>query len=844
MNTIEDLNSPGNVNYNQQSSYSITYGANAGNTTANVDKYYYHTVLKQMPLTAVSNAVRDILIDWSFTGTPVANVTYTGSYANIGIQQIAPQTWRMIGIRDVARYNEAFANSIVWDNGTANSYTYNTLVQDQWGNNATWNTAVSVRAVPTLGITGNIVYNEDSQANITQVSVTGNVSAVASYTLTTTLPNNTAGTLSNVDTNTTNQVQITGNIATLNSKIAGGNIKFNPTSDFVSNVANGVNFVLSISSANVATANANLQIGNTHGEFSVGNITIWEQYDNPISFSITDLDTAVFTSNVIAASPDSNPPNTHALAINSVSSTDLWQGRSRKLTSSGSAATINGKTYTLNPNVNAYGQNITMYYQQTKVVDGTTYDQTPDTWTLNGTSLTANVFYAFSNNTSRFSNVRNSTLSSDTYAEDTILRLNPVSGNVLTTEHPNANDIAKIKYTTTITQTSPDPAVYGGWFNLSNLTYNTANTSTFGGQGWFNGAGSTGGLRRLGNITLANTTRDTINSNFNTAGGIGVYYLPPSNYTGNITFAVTHTQTDVVNSTNINLANAVPLTLTCAATHTELSTANIDTSQLMPVRLANVPAMVFNDVDQIDYKRYDLTLTTTVGNLQYGNLGAGDGPNVAAGRIDGNTITFTNQTNSALQSIITNTSNSSMRWTPMGNVSGNIQIVLTQTIPIVQVLANTTISANVTGTLDPADAVDGGMYIGACTTVDGFASNYHLIWNSTYTSNVTFVAYNQTTSAAVNSLFNGQTNTTALAGNIDAAFISDGFTGGTYAHNDWYMASEKESWFITAQVGGLVTATDYWTSTIPTANTAQYINWSGSYPPTNNTNCAKTHVHG
>jgi hypothetical protein len=326
-----------------------------------------------------------------------------------------------------------------------------------------------------------------------------------------------------------------------------------------------------------------------------------------------------------------------------------------------------------------------------------------------------------------------------------------------------------------------------------------------------------------------------VNSQFNTAGGIGVFYLPPTNYTGNITFAVTHSQTDVVNSTTINLANAVPLTLTCSVTHSELSTANIGTSQLMPVRLANVPAMVLNDVDQLDYKRYNLSLSTSVGNLQYGNLGGGDGPNVAAGRIDGTTVTFTDQTNSALKSILTLTTNDSLRWTPMGNVSGNIQIVLTQTSPTVVELANTSITANVTGTLDPGDAVDGGMYIGACTTGAGFDSNYHLIWNNTYTSNVTFVGYNQTTSAAVNSLYNGQTNTTALAGNIDAALICNVFTGGTYGHMDWYMASENEALFTIAQVGGLIDDTDYWTSTIPTANTAQYLTYAGSYPPTTNT---------
>ena len=69
MNTIQDINQPGNVSYNQQSNYAIVFGNSVGNGTTTVDSGFTYAPLKQVPITTLSNCVRDVLVDFDLGGS-------------------------------------------------------------------------------------------------------------------------------------------------------------------------------------------------------------------------------------------------------------------------------------------------------------------------------------------------------------------------------------------------------------------------------------------------------------------------------------------------------------------------------------------------------------------------------------------------------------------------------------------------------------------------------------------------------------------------------------------------------------------------------------------------------
>lgn len=293
MSTIIDLNTATTVTFNNQADYAIVFGANAGNTTANVDAYGNANITQQTALTSITDAVRDLLIDVQFSNVGNVSMAYTGSYSNIGLLQTAPAAWRVSGIRSVDQYDEAFANVKYTDlTGASNvtpEYSYTTTVNDQSGNTRSWTTTVDVLVQPTITITGDLVYNEDTLTPLTQVSIAVDPGSTNVFRMfANTIP--TYGSMTD-GVVTGNSVFIDGNVTSLNSQIAAGAIQFLPASDLVSNVANAININLATATTSVGTANVNIQIGSESNEYNFPDGTFTEDVRLAFGNTITDLDT-------------------------------------------------------------------------------------------------------------------------------------------------------------------------------------------------------------------------------------------------------------------------------------------------------------------------------------------------------------------------------------------------------------------------------------------------------------------------------------------------------------------------------------------------------------------------
>jgi len=293
MSTIQDLNTARTITYNDEANYAIVFGANAGNITANVDSYASANITQQTTLTSITSPVRDLLLDVQFSNVGNVSMAYVGTYSNIGILQVAPAAWRVNGIRSVAQYTEAFANVKFTDlTGASNitpEYSYITTVNDQSGNTRNWTTTVNVITPPSVSITGNVIYNEDTLANVTIANVVVDPTSVVTFRL---YANTAVGNGTMTDGVVTgNSIFIDGNATSLNSQIAAGAFKFLPASDLASNVGNAITFAIGNTTAIFNTANANIQIANTHAEFNFPGGTYVEDTRLAFGNTITDLDT-------------------------------------------------------------------------------------------------------------------------------------------------------------------------------------------------------------------------------------------------------------------------------------------------------------------------------------------------------------------------------------------------------------------------------------------------------------------------------------------------------------------------------------------------------------------------
>jgi len=251
MSTIQDLNTARTITYNDEANYAIVFGANAGNITANVDSYASANITQQTTLTSITSPVRDLLLDVQFSNVGNVSMAYVGTYSNIGILQVAPAAWRVNGIRSVAQYTEAFANVKFTDLTGASNIT-------PLANVTIANVVVDPTSVVTFRLYANTAVGNGT---MTDGVVTGN------------------------------SIFIDGNATSLNSQIAAGAFKFLPASDLASNVGNAITFAIGNTTAIFNTANANIQIANTHAEFNFPGGTYVEDTRLAFGNTITDLDT-------------------------------------------------------------------------------------------------------------------------------------------------------------------------------------------------------------------------------------------------------------------------------------------------------------------------------------------------------------------------------------------------------------------------------------------------------------------------------------------------------------------------------------------------------------------------
>jgi len=361
MSTIIDLNTARTITYNDEASYAISFGTNLGNITANLAAYNTANITQQTSLNSITSPVRDLLIDLQFSNVGNVSMAYVGTYSNIGLLQTAPAAWRVNGIRSVAQYTEAFANVKFTDlTGASNitpEYSYVTTVNDQSGNTRTWTTTVNVVTQPAVSITGNVIYNEDTLANVTIANVVVDPTSVVTFRLyANTIP--TYGSMTD-GVITGNSIFIDGNATSLNTQIAANALKFLPASDLASNVANAISFAIGNTTTIYSTSNANIQIANTHSEYSFPGGTYTEDTRLAFGNTITDLDTRALSFTVGIQQTAGNTGQFYV-------SNSLVGNANTQLNITNSRAAING-TIEWMPPVD-YTGNVSFTYNQVKTL--------------------------------------------------------------------------------------------------------------------------------------------------------------------------------------------------------------------------------------------------------------------------------------------------------------------------------------------------------------------------------------------------------------------------------------------------------------------------------------------
>jgi hypothetical protein len=673
-------------------------------------------------------------------------------------------------------------------------------------------------------------------ANITQLSITGNTSASSTYVLTSSIRNQ-AGQVSNT-TATGNSVTITGNIATITTAVAAGNVKFLPAPDLAANIANALNFQLSINDRLASQANANITIGNVHAEFTAANFNYWEMYDNPLTITVTDLEaSASYTSNVIAVT-NTGSGNIHTLKANTVASTTKFNDTSRSLLRSNSKASLNAQNLTFRANSNVGLSNVSMVYQQIKTSGSSVIDETANVITVNDTVTTGHEFTAQINTSARYN-----TTSSYTYDEDQWFRLTntspytaaPYNGGTITTQHPEAANTSQTAFRVTFEQVSPDPAVTPGYFG-----YNTVGVSVF--RDYFmlpfsNTPRAQGQVEHYG--TLANVNNATANTI-----GVGTMYLPPPNYTGNIVLNYSQEQVDLITGEVIVQANAVPITLTVGNTHSEFSNiaGTVSGTNLVPIALGNATVaasrfLQITDVDSANIKRYKATITTASGRL-YGDPFISPGGSWSG---DGTTQIQTTATNLTLTSInnLLGATGPRPYWVADDTGNSNVNITVNMNVPttagiVTTEIANVNVPVSITQTIQ-GNFADGGRYIANCVVLNGFdAGPYYLIVDTGYTSTSNFVSGSGAiTGLSATSSNDGLSATNYLDSFTGAYFqpadiaksrVSEG-TGGAANYTDWYVASFDEAELIlTVLTAGFLPGGPYWTSSVTADSKVRVIN--------------------
>jgi hypothetical protein len=802
MNSIIDLNTSSLVTFNQQSSYAIVIGNSLGNTTAVTDQGYDHTAQQRVPITSITNAVRDILVDFvaNTTGS-IANVSYQGPFGNIGIQKIATNTWRAFGVRDVTRYNELFANTLVRDAGISNAYSYTTSLNDQFGNTRIYSTAVTVTAPPAFTITGNVVYDEGVVTPVTQISVTGN--AVNSYKLVSSIGNAAVGQIGNSVTSGTTTT-ITGNIAVLNAAIANDVILYYPGTDLASNVANAIQVQLRRSNDNhlIQSANMNLDIGNTNPEFAL--TPYWdfdEDVGGGIAATVTDNDPVNTTYRVRyqQVTPDPAVYGNAGIIFNGVTS-----GSTGRTGDTGNIVATRTQLNNFLPNNNAfqyappidYVGNVVINYTQEKLVAGSFVMQ------ANAVPIEIELLPhdEYSDPNGSFTGLEGSIIRiSDTAANVNtgLVQDRAYVGSLDVNGAVNSNPV----FTQTWTQVSPDPAVYQPrWFNST-----TANV-TPPDSGW--SARGANSVSRTGLGPGSTSFPDTeINA-------VAIRYTPPLNYSGNI--VLRFDQTKVQEGNTYTQASNVQFTMNVSG-NTTVFTCNPPTTGLIftPIRFSNIS---LTDNDTLAERQYRLDLSVTAGNANifFNNTNVGNTANIV-----GNASQITSQISNASSYLEGSASNVGVTYQVTRTVPDNTVIATeTRNLTLAEPNAGDFWRGGVfVGEYDPVGDATANVYLTIQTGASVVDDNYFVWWGANGVSNTT----------PTNSTRNGETNTANLVSSNAALYTAASFTDSFVSNgfSDWHLGSEQEMLFVanvkhTLNVGNISVVfsgsdpnpNKFWTSTV------------------------------
>lgn len=371
-------------------------------------------------------------------------------------------------------------------------------------------------------------------------------------------------------------------------------------------------------------------------------------------------------------------------------------------------------------------------------------------------------------------------------------------------------------YTVEITQQSPDPATYTGYFQTAIGYYNE--------QVYGNSPPVTG------NITVSGTFSE-VNS-----GDSIIFYVPPVDYTATIVLDATIKETTGGTTTTIKNTD---ITLTNIYNHAEYSLANsVSHSTVNPGTQWDLPGYEVTDLSSNDAMAYEKDYNVTLflksglaGNLYIGNVNQGD------------TITLTGN----LATVNPDLANVNFRPTepyfPDGaghnaNTSITLDYSQTQTDDnivhagaVEHTVTLTQVADYVTG-----DYLEGGYVAGEFTYTSGSKSGetHYLIVSPTTSETSAYEWKTSQTSDTFITTEDGETATTTYytGATYPVGNYCDNYTNDTYT--DWYLPAEDEldtirtaiyvdlstitgTVFDTGNVATFETGVanaDYWTSTV------------------------------
>lgn len=375
MQSYEDLNnfSSTPVDYTSANDYVIAYGNNAGNLSTNEYESNYFQIYKQTPLNTFTLPSKDLLINISFDEySKIQSVIYIGNNANLKVWNNDPASWTITGIRTVADYNEAFANTYIGINtGETGFFNATFEANDQRGNTRSWVANVNIYTNDLFYSPAAIVFAEDTLASYGNIAIIDDFAFATDYSVSFVAGNVTLGQIKNPNTGAIgNSWSATGNKITLNSQLA--NVRFVPGADSTTDTDVAVTMIRDYDDKTIIRVIPSRWNGTAHSDYSIpASYSIAEDSNLSMSgISITDIRPdnidAGITYQITIQSPD-----TANVLLNYNGNT------SATATLSGTKSTVNNilGNATARPKIVAYNDyfgNASLTYTQVQTTNGIT----------------------------------------------------------------------------------------------------------------------------------------------------------------------------------------------------------------------------------------------------------------------------------------------------------------------------------------------------------------------------------------------------------------------------------------------------------------------------------------